>query len=73
MSVVIGAAPKIVYVENPSNPSEQTIHDLVDYIRKLLEDIPPTEAYYGDSPPSHPEDGDLWFNTNDNRLYAYAA
>lgn len=73
MSVQIGAAPKVVYIENPSNPSEQSIHDLVDYLRKLLEDIPPTESYYGDSPPSHPEDGDLWFNTSDNRLYAYAA
>jgi len=70
MSVQIGAAPKII-VQNPSNASEQSIRDLVEYIRKLLEDIPPTEAYYGNSPPPHPEDGDLWFNTNDNRLYTY--
>ena len=73
MSVQIGAAPKIVYVENPSNPTEETLKSLVDYLKAVLEGLPSTEVHYGEDSPLNPSVGDLWYRPSENRLYAYVA
>jgi hypothetical protein len=73
MSVQIGAAPKGVYVENPSNPTEETLHSLVEYLKVLLQGLPSTEVHYGEGPPVNPSVGDLWFKPSENRLYTYFA
>lgn len=71
MSVQFGAAAKVVYIENPSNPTEETLHDLVEYLKAVIEGLPSTEVHYGESPPSNPTGGDLWFKPSENRLYTY--
>jgi len=71
MSVQIGAAPKVVYVENPSNSTEETLHSLVEYLKAVLGGLPSTEVHYGENPPLNPSVGDLWFKPSENRLYTY--
>jgi len=73
MSVQIVAAPKIIYVENPSNPTEETLNSLVEYLKATLQGLPSTEVHYGENPPSNPSVGDLWYKPSENRLYTYVA
>ena len=69
MSVTI-TSPSI-YVENSSNPTEETLHSLVEYLKAMLQSLPSTEVHYAENPPSNPGVGDLWYKPSENRLYAY--
>lgn len=70
MSVQITAAPKIIFVDKPSNPTEETLKSLLEY---LLASLPSVEVHYGEEPPLNPSVGDLWYKPSENRLYAYVA
>jgi len=58
---------------NPKSGSDNA--DLILLLEQLLNQrLPPfTEVSYGSAPPLDPKDGDLWYNIDENRLYAYVA
>jgi hypothetical protein len=72
MSVQIGASPKIVILENPTNPTKKDIEELIELITQMITGLPATEIYFGENAPSNPTVGDLWYKPSENRLYAYA-
>jgi len=45
--------------------------DLVTAIQNLALRTPITEVHFGPNPPENPGEGDLWFQPEENRLYAY--
>ena len=75
MSVQIGSAKKVeVIVENPSNPSEAAIKELVAAITLLFPLLPSQEVHVGTTPPENPDEGDMWYNIAEDpaRLYLFS-
>lgn len=45
--------------------------DLIIAIQNLALRTPATEVHFGVDSPESPDEGDLWFHPEENRLYAY--
>lgn len=54
-------------LEKQQNPNP----DLEDLVKQLLMSLPAIEVHFGPSPPGNPDDGDLWYHPEENRLYAW--
>lgn len=58
-------------LEEQLNPSTSPNQELETLIQQLLASLPAREVHFGPTPPDNPEDGDLWYHPEENRLYAY--
>lgn len=57
------------------NPDQAINNELMKKIKELIEqmisDLPQREVHFGVTPPEEPKEGDFWFHSDENRLYAY--
>lgn len=44
---------------------------LTESVEKLIPSLPATEVHYGTIVPDNPVHGDLWYHSDENRLYVY--
>lgn len=82
MAYPISVAQQIHRENNPVSNHDAILEDLLiligerngslaEAIQHLINSTPSIEVHYGANPPDNPDEGDLWYHPDENRLYAY--
>lgn len=52
-------------------PQADNSESIAQAIESLITGLPATEVHFGTEPPENPVHGDLWYHSDENRLYVY--